>query len=125
MHSFTKKDFCKCLSELTQLLNELLVLVQLLQSLGIHAFDVVGLGFIAVLLVSQNADGHLRSGNIPEPHGSRETLIFLGIIVLQRDLELDGFDELPLLLLTLSKDSVNAFQQGISRDLTVLKKIIP
>lgn len=123
MHSIAKiEKFTPGLTP-TQLLNELLVLVQLFESFGVHALDVVGLGFIAVLLVSQNADGHLGSGNIPQSDGSRETLIFLGIIVLQRNLEFDGFDELPLLLLALSKDGVDAFQQGISRDLTALEKI--
>jgi hypothetical protein len=55
------------LLSLTQFLNELLVLIQLLQSLGIHARDVEGVGLVAMLLISQHANVHLGSRNALEP----------------------------------------------------------
>lgn len=44
---------------LTQLLHQLLVLVELLQSLYVHVRDVNRFGLIAVLLVPQQADREL------------------------------------------------------------------
>lgn len=41
----------------TELLNKLFVLVQLLQSLDVHVWQVSSFRLIAVLLVSQNAHG--------------------------------------------------------------------
>ena len=43
-------------------------------------------------------DAHSRAGNGVEADGARETLVTLGIIVLQADLKLDGLEEVPLLL---------------------------
>jgi hypothetical protein len=42
-------------------------------------------------------DAHVWSGNNWETDGSRETLVTLGIIVLEADLELDGLEEVSLL----------------------------
>lgn len=41
----------------TELLNKLFVLVQLLQSLDVHVWQIRSFSLIAVLLVSQNAHG--------------------------------------------------------------------
>lgn len=57
---------------LRQLLHQLLVLVQLLQSLGIHEGHTGGLGLIAMLLVSQNAHLHLGLGDVLQPGGGIE-----------------------------------------------------
>jgi hypothetical protein len=38
-----------------------------------------------------------RTGNGGELDGSRETLVTLGVVVLEADLELDGLEEVPLL----------------------------
>lgn len=54
---------------LGQLLHQLLVLVQLLQSLGIHEVDVVGLGFVAMLLIAKDAHLHLGTRNVLQPAG--------------------------------------------------------
>lgn len=54
-------------SKLTQLLHKLLVLVKLLQSLGIHARKIVGIGLIAMLLISQDAYFHSRPGDVLKP----------------------------------------------------------
>jgi hypothetical protein len=42
-------------------------------------------------------DGHTRARNVGEADGAGETLVTLGVIVLQADLELDGLEEVTLL----------------------------
>jgi hypothetical protein len=42
-------------------------------------------------------DAHTRAGNNGETDGSGETLVTLGIIVLEADLKFDGFEEVSLL----------------------------
>lgn len=42
-------------------------------------------------------DAHVWAGNNWETDGSGETLVTLGIIVLEADLELDGLEEVSLL----------------------------
>ena len=43
-------------------------------------------------------DGHTRARNVGEADGAGETLVTLGVIVLQTDLKLNGFEEVTLLL---------------------------
>jgi len=82
-----------------QLLDELLVLVQLLQVVGAHGIDAVVLGTIDIVLVTEDADGHVRARDARELDGAAETLVTLRVIVLEADLELDGLEEVALLLL--------------------------
>ncbi len=42
-------------------------------------------------------DGHAGAGNNRQADGSGETLVSLGIVILEADLELDGFEEVSLL----------------------------
>lgn len=42
-------------------------------------------------------DGHVWARDDRETNGSGETLVTLGIIVLEADLEFDGFEEVSLL----------------------------
>lgn len=44
-------------------------------------------------------DGHVGTGNGRQLDGTRETLVTLGVVVLQTDLKLDGLEEVPLLLI--------------------------
>lgn len=44
-------------------------------------------------------DGHAGSGDLGQLHGPGETLVTLGIVVLEADLELDGFEEVAFLLI--------------------------
>jgi hypothetical protein len=44
-------------------------------------------------------DGHLRTGDGRQLDGTRETLVTLGVVVLQTDLELNGLGEVTLLLI--------------------------
>jgi len=97
---------------LGELLDELLVLVQLLQvvnGLELHA-DLLGL--VAVKGITENADGHLGAGDVGEADGARETLVTLGIVVLQSNLEFDSLDEVTLLLLRLELDLADALADG-------------
>lgn len=104
-------------------LDELLVLVELLQVINRLVLEVDELGSVDVGSVGENADAHSWSGQVGELDGTRETLVTLGlhnearsegvshpaahsiapgsthIIVLEANLELDGLDEVSLLLL--------------------------
>ena len=55
------------------------------------------LGTIDIVLVTEDADGHVGARDGGELDGSRETLVTLGVIVLEADLELDRLEEVPLL----------------------------
>jgi hypothetical protein len=76
------------------------------------------LGTIDIMLITENAmiilsvsipfqcidrcavdipDGHARAGNLGEADGSRETLITLGIVVLETDLKLNSLEKVTLL----------------------------
>lgn len=47
---------------------------------------------------SNAPDGHAGAGDGRQLDGARETLVTLGVIVLQTDLKLDGLEEVTLLL---------------------------
>lgn len=91
---------------LGELLDELLVLVQLLQVISRTEVDPEGLGLVTVNLVTNDADFGVRLGDVGETDGTSETLITLGVVILQTDLEFDGLVEVTLGLLVLggSKD---------------------
>lgn len=55
------------------------------------------LGTIDIVLVTQNADGHVGAGHGGQLDGARETLVTLRVIVLEADLELDSLEEVTLL----------------------------
>jgi len=82
-----------------ELLDELLVLVKLLQVVNRHGLEVVVLRTIDVVLVSKDTDGHVWSGNLRQLDSSGETLVTHGVIVLESNLELNGLEEVPLLLI--------------------------
>ena len=44
-------------------------------------------------------DGHVGTRDGGQTDGARETLVTLGVVVLQTDLELNGLEEIPLLLI--------------------------
>ncbi len=80
-----------------ELLDELLVLVELLQVVGRHGVDAAVLGTIEIVLVTEDADGHVGAGDGGQLDGAGETLVTLGVVVLETDLELDGLEEVALL----------------------------
>jgi len=102
---------------LRQLLDELLVLVELLQVISAHGIDTMVLGTINVVLVTENANAHARTGDGGELDGSRETLVTLGVVVLEADLEFDGLEEVPLLgLVGVLKELLNVRTNAGDRD---------
>lgn len=56
------------------------------------------LSAIDIVLVTENADGHVGAGDGGQLDSAGETLVTLGVIVLETDLELDGLEEVTLLL---------------------------
>jgi hypothetical protein len=77
-----------------------------------------------VLSITKHAKLHLRARDMRELDGATETLVFLGIIVLQSDLELYGLREVTLLLLRVVHHLRDYLPQCIALKLTVqrLKK---
>jgi hypothetical protein len=57
------------------------------------------LGTVDIVLVTENADGHVGARDTGKLDGAGETLVTLGVVVLEADLELDGLEEVALLLL--------------------------
>ena len=104
---------------LRELLDELLVLVELLERLDVHVIDADALRLLAVLGVAEHAELELRAGDHGEGHGAVETLVLLGIVLLETNLELDGLGELAGLLLGLVKDEGDAIAEGIGGELAV------
>jgi len=84
-----------------ELLDELLVLVQLLQIIDREEIDADLLGLITVELITEDADGVVGLGDGGELDGARETLVLLGVVVLQTDLELKSLGVSSSLGLTL------------------------
>lgn len=78
------------------LLDELLVLVELLKLIkgGDIDIELVLLGLFLVLGISDEADLEGGSGDVGKSDGSDESLILLGIVILESNLELNSFSEL-------------------------------
>jgi hypothetical protein len=89
----------------TQLLDQLLVLLQLLQVLDAHLVHADLLGLLAMLVVSKHAHLHLRPRGVGQLHSAAETLVLLWVIVLEPDLQLDRLRKLALLGLGAFKNS--------------------
>jgi len=81
------------------LFDDLLVLVESLKSFGVHGFDASFLGLFAVHLGSQHAQLEVGARGVRKLEGSGETLLLLGVVVLQGALEVDSLLELTLLAL--------------------------
>jgi hypothetical protein len=107
-------------SAFTQLLDELLVLVELLQVIDSHVVKTDSLGLVHMGSISQNAHLHLGTRNVGQTDGTRETLISLGIVVLETNLELNGFSEFSGLLLGRSgQETSDKFTDSRCLNLTI------
>jgi len=73
---------------LGQLVNKFLVPVDLLQIINSKEVEVLLLGIIAVLLVSKNTNSESGLGGMGKSYRTTETLVLLGIIILNSHLEL-------------------------------------
>ena len=67
----------------TELLDQLLVLVELLEALHVHRLNVGLLGLVDVLGITQDAHLHARAWHMRKLDRAVETLVLLGIVVLQ------------------------------------------
>jgi len=83
---------------LSQLLDELLVAVELLKSFNITRVDLELFGNLTMDGISENTELHALLASKRQTDRSTETLVTLRIVVLKRDLEFDGLDELSLLI---------------------------
>jgi len=81
------------------LLDELLVLVELLEVFHVHARDALLLCLVLVLEVADDADLHVWTADVWQTECAGETLVLLGVVVLEVDLQVDGLKELALLAL--------------------------
>lgn len=83
----------------SEFLDEFLVLVQLFQVFDGHVWDAGFDGFINMRLVTENADGKFWLGDVWKLDGTGESLVLLWIVVLEHDLELNGFSKFSVLVL--------------------------
>lgn len=97
------------------LLDELLVLVELLEIFHGHGGDTGLLGLVFVLEVANDGDLVVGTADVGEAEGTGETLITAGIVVLEVDLEVNGFEELALL--AGGKDFLDGVLEDLRRDL--------
>jgi hypothetical protein len=112
---FRSKESIVCLG---QFLDCLLVPVDFLEVFNGHGGNVGLLGLIDMGLVSQDADLEGGLGGIGKTHGAAETLVLLGIVVLQANLELDGLDPSSLGLCSRSRlDLIDVCTQACAVDL--------
>jgi len=101
---------------LGELLHQLLVLVQLLEVINTHVRDTNTIGLLAMRGVSEHAALEVGAGDGGETEGSAETLVTLGIVVLEGDLNLDGFHEVTLLTLDLVASPGDGVTAGVGED---------
>merc|ERR1719492_556775 len=102
---------------LGQSLDLLLVLVRLLQVISGHEVNTLGLGLITMLLVTQQANLELLAGHVLQLDSARETLVLLGVVVLQTDLEIHSLLELPRLVLGCLEHGMDRLIKSLFRDL--------
>jgi hypothetical protein len=87
---------------LGELLDKLLVLVELLEVINGHLVHTHLVGLLAMLLVTQNANGGVGTRDDGQTEGAGETFVSLGVIVLQGDLKFNGLGEFAHLSLDIS-----------------------
>jgi hypothetical protein len=105
-----------------ELLDELLVLVELLEIVNRLELHTSTLSLVTVESIAKDTNSHTGTGNVGELDGTRETLITLGIIVLQTNLKFNGFDKLTGLGLAVFLDFDNDVSNGGSADFATSEK---
>jgi hypothetical protein len=104
---------------LGELLDELLVLVELLKIVNRLEFHTGTLSLVTVESITKDTNGHTGTSDVRELDGTRETLITLGIVVLQTNLEFDSFGELTRLLGGSGLDLTDDISDGRIADLAI------
>lgn len=98
----------------TPALDELLVLVELLETLNINEVEVLLLALVHVLLIGNDEDSDGLLGGVGKDNGASETFVTSGIVVLKTNLELNGLSEFALLgLLGVFQESINSLGEAI------------
>ena len=97
------------------LLDELLVLVELLEVFHGHGGDTGLLGLVFVLEIANDADLVVGAADVGKAEGTGEALVTGGIVVLEVDLEVNGF--LELAFLALGEDVLNGVLEDLRGDL--------
>jgi hypothetical protein len=69
--------------------------------------------------ITKDTNGHTGTSDVRELDGTRETLITLGIVVLQTNLEFDSFGELTRLLGGSGLDLTDDISDGRIADLAI------
>jgi len=72
-----------------------------------------------MLGITEHADLHLWTRNVWQLHGTTETLVLLGVVVLQPNLQFNCFRKIALLLRSILFDLGDSFPQDITLQLTV------
>jgi hypothetical protein len=96
-----------------ELLDGLRVLVELLEILNRFERETELLGDLAMSGITKNADLHSGSRDVRKLDGTSETLISLGVVVLQADLELHSLHEVSLLLSSTIENGLDGFLQVV------------
>lgn len=97
---------------LSELTNQLLVLVEVGNLIHVHARDSLLLADLLVLIVDENTNIHMRTSGVRKLERTRETLVLGGINLLEGDLKLDSLDELSLLSLHLLSINLDLLTSG-------------
>ena len=79
--------------------------------------DLVSLGLVVVVGISD--DAHVKTGtcDVGQGDGPRETLVLVGVVVLQVNVKLDRLQERALLLLRSVEDGSDSLLQHLGLDL--------
>lgn len=96
---------------LSQLLDELLVLLQEGKVLLGHGRHVELLGFVTMLHITNDGNDELLTRDMREDNNTGKTLFLVSIVVLQGNLEFDGLGEFALLVGRTLKNSGDRIRQ--------------
>jgi len=75
-----------------------------------------------VLSITKHANLHLRARDVRQLNRTTETLVLLRVIVLETNLQLNGFNKLALLLTGIIGNRGNRLPQSITLQLTETRK---
>jgi hypothetical protein len=100
-------------------LDLLLVLVQELKIILSHGLETGSASSLNVDLVTDDANRELVAGDGGEDDGTGETLLFVGVVVLEAELKLNGLGEVALLGLGGIKNGLDGILKVIARNLAV------
>jgi hypothetical protein len=91
----------------SQLFDKLFVLVHFFEILNGTGSNTSFRGVTAILFSTQQTNVEFLTRGVGDIDGTGETFVFLGIVILEGDLELDGLDEVSLLLRGVFEDAFN------------------